>query len=125
MGNVNISASQPHSRRSVLRAAAAGVAATAANRLPARAATRDVPSLLRQDAVTIEVWDQQQSLTDFQKANPTITVKVTTFPYAQYRDKLLAAVQGGGAPDIMALDEIWTPEFGASGTIQPLDDMIA
>jgi multiple sugar transport system substrate-binding protein len=137
MGNVTISTSQPRSRRSVLRAAVAGVAATAATRLHARAATRDVPSLIfRQDAVTIEVWDQQQSdksildaynqaLADFQKANPNITVKVTTFPYAQYRDKLLAAVQGGAAPDIMALDEIWTPEFGASGTIHPLDDMIA
>jgi multiple sugar transport system substrate-binding protein len=137
MGDVITSSNRPLSRRSVLRTAVASVAATAATRLSAPAATLAAPSLIfRQDAATIEVWDQQQSdksildaynqaLADFQKANPNITVKVTTFPYAQYRDKLLAAVQGGAAPDIMALDEIWTPEFGASGTIQPLDDMIA
>ena len=137
MGDVSTSSNQPLSRRSVLRAAVASVAATAATHVPARAATLEVPTLFfRQDAVTVEVWDQQQSdksildaynqaLSDFQNANPNITVKVTTFPYAQYRDKLLAAVQGGAAPDIMALDQIWTPEFGASGTILPLDDMIA
>jgi multiple sugar transport system substrate-binding protein len=137
MGDVITSSKRPLSRRSILRGTVAGVAATAAASVQARAATLAAPSLIfRQDAVTIEVWDQQQSdksildaynqaLADFQKANPTITVKVTTFPYAQYRDKLLAAVQGGAGPDIMALDEIWTPEFGASGTIQPLDDMIA
>jgi len=137
MGDVMMSSKRPLSRRSILRGAVAGVAATAATRLNAPAATLAAPSLIfRQDAVTIEVWDQQQSdksildaynqaLADFQKANPTITVKVTTFPYAQYRDKLLAAVQGGAGPDIMALDEVWTPEFGASGTIQPLDHMIA
>lgn len=137
MGDVIASPKQPLSRRSLLRGTLAGVAATAAASVQAPAATLSAPSLIfRQDAVTIEVWDQQQSdksildaynqaLADFQKANPTITVKVTTFPYAQYRDKLLAAVQGGAGPDIMALDEVWTPEFGASGTIQPLNDMIA
>jgi ABC-type glycerol-3-phosphate transport system substrate-binding protein len=123
-----------------MRGAAAIGAATAATRvggIATMAATRQAPALIRaQNAVTIEVWDQQQSdksildaynqaLTAFQKENPDITVKVTTFPYAQYRDKLLVAVQGGSGPDIMALDEVWTPEFGASGAIQPLDDLIS
>ena len=64
----------------------------------------------REEAVTIEVWDQQQSdkniedayneaLTEFQAANPGVQVKVTTFPYIQYRDKLLVAVRGGTGPD--------------------------
>jgi multiple sugar transport system substrate-binding protein len=127
-------------RRDVMRGVAAIGAATAATRvggIATMAATRRAPGLIRaQNPVTIEVWDQQQSdksildaynqaLTTFQKENPDITVKVTTFPYAQYRDKLLVAVQGGSGPDIMALDEVWTPEFGASGAIQPLDDLIS
>ncbi|HEX5499100.1 MAG TPA: hypothetical protein VFX03_07735, partial [Thermomicrobiales bacterium] len=94
----------PLSRREVMRGAAALGAATAAIRfggIATMAATRQAPAFIRaQDAVTVEVWDQQQSdksildaynqaLTAFQKDNPNITVKVTTFPYAQYRDKLL------------------------------------
>lgn len=83
----------------------------------------------------LELWDQQQSdlnirdaymkaLQDFQQQNPDIEVRVTTFPYAQYRDKLLVAVRGGTGPDIMSLDEIWTPEFAAAGIIDPLDEYI-
>ena len=62
-----------------------------------------------QETVTIEVWDQQQSdkniedayneaLTEFQAANPEVQVKVTTFPYIQYRDKLLVAVRAARGP---------------------------
>jgi len=87
------------------------------------------------EKLTLELWDQQQSdlniqqayikaLEDFQQENPDIVVKVTTTPYAQYRDKLLVAVQGGRGPDIMSLDEIWTPEFAAAGIIEPLDPYI-
>jgi multiple sugar transport system substrate-binding protein len=129
------------SRRQVLRAAG-GLGAVGAATLMSRhadAAPTRAPFVVRQrfqDQITIEVWDQQQSdkniqdaynaaLTAFQEANPGVTVKVTTFPYAQYRDKLLVAVRGGTGPDVMSLDEIWTPEFAAAGVIEPLDDLIA
>lgn len=89
-----------------------------------------------QEPVTIEVWDMQQSdknilaaqeaaLKDFAAANPNIKVNVTVFPYPEYRDKLLIAVQGGKAPDISTLDQIWNSEFAAAGAVIPLDDYVA
>jgi len=83
----------------------------------------------------ITIWDQEQSAKDiaqgyqtvvkqFEKEHPGYTVKVETFPFAQYRDKMLVAMKGGTGPDVMTLDEVWTPEFAAAGLIQPLDDQI-
>jgi multiple sugar transport system substrate-binding protein len=84
----------------------------------------------------ITIWDQEQSAKDiaegydsvvqqFEEAHPGVTVKVETFPFAQYRDKMLVAMKGGTGPDIMTLDQVWTPEFAAAGLIAPLDDRIA
>ena len=84
----------------------------------------------------ITIWDQEQSakniaegyatvVKQFEKDHPGITVKVETFPFAQYRDKMLVAMKGGTGPDVMTLDQVWTPEFAAAGLIQPLDDRIA
>ena len=90
----------------------------------------------QEEPVTIEFWDMQQSdlnilaaqeaaLAQFEEENPNIKVNVTVFPYPEYRDKLLIAVQGGKAPDISTLDQIWTSEFAAAEAIIPLDDYIA
>jgi multiple sugar transport system substrate-binding protein len=94
------------------------------------------PRALSQDKVTIEIWDfqqsdknildaQQKAIDQFQKANPNITVNVTVFPIADYRNKLLVAVQSGKTPDMATLDQIWMAEFAAAGAIIPLDDYIA
>jgi multiple sugar transport system substrate-binding protein len=83
----------------------------------------------------ITIWDQEQSAKDiaegyetvvkqFEKDHPGVTVKVETFPFAQYRDKMLVAMKGGTGPDVMTLDQVWTPEFAAAGLIEPLDDKI-
>src|SRR4051812_35522513 len=83
----------------------------------------------------ITIWDQEQSAKDiaqgyatvvkqFEKEHPGYTVKVETFPFAQYRDKMLVAMKGGTGPDVMTLDQVWTPEFAAAGLIEPLDDRI-
>jgi len=89
-----------------------------------------------QEPVTIEIWDFQQSdmnileaqetaIAKFEEANPDIQVNVTVFPIAEYRDRLLTAVQGGNPPDMATLDQIWMAEFAASGAIIPLDDYLA
>ncbi len=86
-------------------------------------------------ATVVTYWTYQQSAKDilaatdasikaFETANPGVTVKTTVYPYPVYRDKLLTAVKGGQAPDIATLDQIWTPEFAASGNIIPLDSYI-
>jgi multiple sugar transport system substrate-binding protein len=132
----------PLSRRQILKGAlalGAGGAAVGLTASRAAASGRRAPAVLRssfQGKATVEIWDQQQSdkniqdaytaaLTAFQQANPDVEVKITTFPYAQYRDKLLVAVNGGTGPDVMSLDEIWTPEFAAAQVIDPLDDRVA
>jgi multiple sugar transport system substrate-binding protein len=95
-----------------------------------------VPYAMTQDAVTIEIWDFQQSdlnileaqetaIAQFEEQNPGIEVNVTVFPIAEYRDRLLVAVQAGEAPDMATLDQIWMAEFAASGAIITLDDYIA
>ena len=88
------------------------------------------------EQLTVELWDMQQSDANilaaqeaaqalFELANPNIKINVTVFPYPEYRDKLLIAVQGGKSPDISTLDQIWTSEFAAAGAIIPLDDYVA
>jgi multiple sugar transport system substrate-binding protein len=59
---------------------------------------------------------------DFERQHPGIRVELSRVPYPQYRDKLVLAVQGGTGPDVMALDQIWTPEFAAAGLIAPFGD---
>ena len=87
-------------------------------------------------AQEITIWDMEQSAKDipagyqsvvkqFEKDHSGVTVKVETFPFEQYRDKMLVAMKGGTGPDVMTLDQVWTPEFAAAGVIQPLDDFIA
>lgn len=56
----------------------------------------------------------------FQDANPGITVRQTTFPYAQYRTKVSAAVPAGEGPDIVQLYYGWLRDFRRAELIQPL-----
>lgn len=81
--------------------------------------------------VTLQFWDNQQTesgLSDVQQAavdrfmeeNPDIKVEVTTVPYPEYQQRLLTAVQGGNAPDIATLDQIWVAAFAEAGAIADL-----
>ena len=87
-----------------------------------------------QDQVTLKFWDNQQTesgLSEYQRQaverfeaeNPGIKVAVTTIPYPEYQQRLLTAVQGGNAPDVSTLDQIWMGAFAEAGAIVPLDDM--
>jgi len=88
------------------------------------------------DPVTINFWDNQQTesglsqyqqaaVDRFEKENPDIKVQVTTVPYPEYQQRLLTAVQGGNAPDVATLDQIWMGAFAKAGAVLPLDDMAA
>ncbi len=100
----------------------------AALALPAMAAA--------QEPITITFWDNQQTesgLSEYQRAaverfeaeNPGITVEVVTVPYPEYQQRLLTAVQGGNAPDVSTVDQIWQAAFAEAGAILPLDDLAA
>lgn len=56
----------------------------------------------------------------FQAANPTIKVKHTTFPYADYQTKIAAAIPAGQGPDVVQLYYGWLDNFVGAKFIQPL-----
>lgn len=81
--------------------------------------------------IHLTIWDQAQSskniaagykriFAGFEKANPGVTVSISTFPYSEYEAKLLTALKGGTGPDVFTSDEVWTSEFAAAGVAQPL-----
>lgn len=80
-------------------------------------------------AVEIEYWQyffkervtaMDELIRRFQAANPGITVKQTTFPYAQYRTKVSAAVPAGSGPDVLQLYYGWLRDFRRAKLIAPL-----
>jgi len=79
--------------------------------------------------VEIEYWQyifdarvkaMNELIKRFEAANPTIKVKQTTFPFADYETKLIAAIPAGQGPDVMQLFYGWVDKFAAAKFIQPL-----
>ena len=80
-------------------------------------------------AVEIEYWQyffdarvtaMEQLIENFEAANPDITVKMTHFPYADYRTKVAAAIPAGEGPDVVQLFYGWLNDYVAADLIQPL-----
>lgn len=80
-------------------------------------------------AVEIEYWqyifDARIQAMDiliekFEAANPDITVKQTTFPYADYRTKVAAAIPAGEGPDVVQLFYGWLNDYVDAELITPL-----
>lgn len=71
---------------------------------------------------------ENQQLTDvvlpaFAEQCPNITVDAVVMPYDGLHDQLVTAVSGGGLPDVMRMDIIWTPEFASLGALVKMDDL--
>ncbi|MDZ4134342.1 MAG: extracellular solute-binding protein, partial [Paracoccaceae bacterium] len=80
-------------------------------------------------AVEIEYWQyifdarikaMDTLIANFQAANPDITVKQSTFPYADYRTKVAAAIPAGEGPDVVQLFYGWLNDYVQADLIQPL-----
>ncbi|MBX2885053.1 MAG: extracellular solute-binding protein [Granulosicoccus sp.] len=80
-------------------------------------------------AVEIEYWQyffearvtaMDTLIENFEKANPDITVKMTHFPYADYRTKVAAAIPAGEGPDVVQLFYGWLNDYVEAQLIQPL-----
>ena len=80
-------------------------------------------------AVEIQYWQyffdariaaMEQLIEKFEAANPDITVKMTHFPYADYRTKVAAAVPAGEGPDVVQLFYGWLNDYVDAKLIQPL-----
>ena len=81
------------------------------------------------NAVEIEYWQyffdarvtaMEQLIENFEAANPGITVKMTHFPYADYRTKVAAAIPAGEGPDVVQLFYGWLNDYVDAELIQPL-----
>jgi len=83
------------------------------------------------EPITISFWHiyseaEMKMLEDtlipqFEAAHPNVTVESVQIPYEEFRRKLLTAIAGGSAPDLMRSDIIWVPEYGAMGALVALD----
>ena len=82
-------------------------------------------------AVEIEYWQyffdarvaaMEQLIEGFEAENPDITVKMTTFPYADYRTKVAAAIPAGEGPDVVQLFYGWLNDYIEADLIQPLPE---
>jgi len=62
----------------------------------------------------------EQLIENFEAANPGITVKMTHFPYADYRTKVAAAIPAGEGPDVVQLFYGWLNDYVEADLIQPL-----
>jgi multiple sugar transport system substrate-binding protein len=80
-------------------------------------------------AVEIEYWQyffdarvaaMEQLIEGFEAENPGITVKMTHFPYADYRTKVAAAIPAGEGPDVVQLFYGWLNDYKEAALIQPL-----
>jgi multiple sugar transport system substrate-binding protein len=81
------------------------------------------------NAVEIEYWQyffdarvaaMEQLIGNFEAANPDITVKMTHFPYADYRTKVAAAIPAGEGPDVVQLFYGWMNDYVEADLIQAL-----
>ncbi len=93
-----------------------------------------LPATSHAEDIVLKFWDnqqtesglsqyQQEAVKSFEAENPGIKVEVTTIPYPEYQQRLLTAVQGGNAPDVSTVDQIWVAAFAQAGAIDALDDL--
>lgn len=78
--------------------------------------------------VTLRFWGMgregevvQQLVSEFERENPGIRVRVQQIPWTAAHEKLLTAHVGDATPDVAQLGNTWVPEFAALDALRPLD----
>lgn len=61
----------------------------------------------------------------FHEENPYITVKLTTLPFGDVKNQVVASQATGLVPDVIGMNPPWTREFFDLGILEPLDAYIA
>jgi len=97
-----------------------GALAMAAVSFSAVAAKADVEIEYWQYFFEARVNAMDKLIANFEAANPGITVKMTHFPYDDYRTKVAAAIPAGQGPDVVQLFYGWLNDYIDAGLIQPL-----
>jgi multiple sugar transport system substrate-binding protein len=120
-----------HPRRSVMLFGAALAAAPA---LGTAACSSGGSAAGDSGEVTLEFaqwWEPElpegslRSLMDeFERANPGITVKLLSGPYASTKEQLFAGAAAGTMSDVVGLDGAWVNEFAKQGSISDLTQLM-
>src|SRR5260221_11261903 len=82
-----------------------------------------------QNAVKMSFWSRDsdealvRGLVNAWNASHPNQVEVTIIPGADFVTKIGAAVAGGAAPDIMAIDLIYVPAFAAADQLTDITDI--
>lgn len=113
------------STRTVRTGAVAAMALAAAVALAACGADDDEPRDLTvwiMDPGTAEAEQAvDEAVRAFESRHEDVRVTVDYLPWAQAYDRLTAAAAGGAAPDLAELSTGWTPEFAATGALDPVE----
>lgn len=98
----------------------AAMLAGSAMALTANAGTAQVEIEYWQYFFDARVTAMEQLIEGFEAENEGITVTMTTFPYADYRTKVAAAIPAGEGPDVVQLFYGWLNDYIEADLIQPL-----
>ena len=94
------------------------------------------PTAAPQGPVTLTFWHaynetsaENKMLTEtliplFEKEHPNIKIQSLSVPYEDFRRKLITAISGGVAPDLIRSDIIWVPELADMGALVALDQQM-
>ncbi|MCP1429185.1 multiple sugar transport system substrate-binding protein [Microbacterium foliorum] len=66
----------------------------------------------------------QGLIDEFEEANPGITVKLVSGPYASTKEQLFAGAASGTMPDVVGLDGAWVNDFASQGVIADLSALM-
>ena len=111
-------------------------ATDAATQAATVAATEAATAASSKDVVEITFWHTYNEdgseatllndtlIPEFEAAHPNIKVNAVTVPYDNFREKLLAAISAGDAPDLIRTDIIWVPELAETGALAALDQVM-
>lgn len=122
-------ASNRWTRRDVLKLAGAGAASAALGggvlALPRSALAGPTTINLNFSVWSYSVDTIQENIKRFEQAyNNRIKVKVTDFPWPQYRDTMIARFSGRSTLHVLYNGGDWLPEFARAGWVVPLEDYL-
>jgi multiple sugar transport system substrate-binding protein len=64
-------------------------------------------------------------VSEFERENPALRVRLQQIPWNAAHEKLLTAFAGDATPDVCQLGNTWIPEFAMLGALEPLDQRVA
>ena len=115
-------------RRTLLKGAAAGVAATSLG-VASKRSTFAAPAFLQGSSFVFAVSSDNQPqiqplIDDYQAAN-NVTITLEGGPYEDLQAKMITNLtQGTGAYDVVSMDDPWIPQFGGGQFIMNIGELM-